>query len=81
MRKVFLLLFMCALGTLIGSHVMKTSTIVDGILLQNVEALASVDNNLPVFCEDSGQVTCPNAGEKVGAVYIGYNWEPDEETY
>ena len=45
MRIVFLLLCVCAFGTFIGSQVMKTSTAVDGVLLQNVEALASAESN------------------------------------
>lgn len=80
MRKVFLFLFVSVLGISVSQQTQETP-IINDVLLENVEALASVENNLPIYCEDSGSVTCPIAGEKVGAVYQGYNWEPDEETY
>lgn len=81
MRIVFLLLCVCAFGTFIGSQVMKTSTAVDGVLLQNVEALASAESNLPTYCEFSGDCTCPIGGIKVKYVIERYNVESDEETY
>lgn len=80
MRKVFLLLFVCALGTLIGSQVIKTSTVVDEILLQNVEALADLETMLPTYCAFTGDCTCPNGGIKVKYVVESYGVGNDEET-
>lgn len=72
MRKVFLLLFVCALGTFVSGQFKKTSTVVDGILLQNVEALADVETKLPTYCAFTGDCTCPNGGIKVKYVIEGY---------
>lgn len=80
MKKVFLILFVGVLGIWTSLQPQETS-VVEDVLLENVEALASVKNKLPIFCDDIGHVRCPITGEGAGTVYEGYNWEPDEETY
>ena len=80
MKKVFLILFVGVLGIWTSLQPQETS-VVEDVLLKNVEALASAENSLPVICQDSGGFTCPINGDKYGFVYVGYNWEPDEETY
>lgn len=81
MQKVFLVLFVGALSFLVSSRTMKTTAVTNGLLLENVEALANVENAGPINCWDEGSFTCPGFGAKVGYVYIGYGLEPDEETY
>ena len=80
MQKIFLFLFVGVLGVLISQQMQETP-IVDDVLLENVEALANLENKLPTYCEDVGSVVCPITGKGTGAVYEGYSLEPDEENY
>lgn len=73
MQKVFLILFVGALGIFIGFRTMKTPTITNDLLLENVEALAEYENSLPIICDGSGSFSCPLNGEKYGYVYKGYS--------
>ena len=50
--------------------------IMSDVVMANVEALASGENGLPVTCTSSGNYICPNFGEKVGEIYIGYSLRP-----
>ena len=81
MQKVFLVLFVGVLSFFIVSRTMKTPTITNDLFLENVEALANVENSVPTHCWGEGNFTCPVYGAKVEYVYIGYSLEPDEETY
>lgn len=69
MQKVFLVLFVGALGIFIGFRTMKTPAITNDLLLENVEALAEYENSLPIICDGSGSFSCPLNGEKYGYVY------------
>lgn len=80
MQKVFLVLFVGVLGVFISRQT-QDAPIVNDVVLENVEALASTEGGLPIYCEDSGSYSCPLNGDKFGFVYIGYSLEPDEETY
>lgn len=80
MQKVLLILFVGVLGVCISRQTQGTP-IINDVVLENVEALASTESGLPIYCEDSGGYSCPLNGEKFGFVYIGYSLEPDEETY
>ena len=80
MQKVFLILFVGVLGVWISLQPQETP-VVNDVILENVEALAGVENKLPMFCEDTGSVVCPGTGKEVRAVYIGYSFDLDEETY
>ena len=80
MQKVFLILFVGVLGVFISRQTLD-APIVNDVVLENVEALASTESGLPIYCEDSGSYSCPLNGDKFGFVYIGYSLEPDEETY
>ena len=71
---------MGVLGIWVCYQTQETLTIND-VLLENVEALAYGEVLGPTICRGSGNVTCPNYGEKVYMVYEGYSLEPDEETY
>lgn len=73
MQKVFLFLFVGVLGVLVGHQVQRTSTIVNDVLMENVEALADAEAVGPITCWRTGDLTCPNYGEKVGSVYKGYS--------
>ena len=61
MKKVFLILFVGVLGIWTSLQPQETS-VVEDVLLKNVEALASVKNKLPIFCDDIGPVRCPITG-------------------
>ena len=80
MQKVFLILFVSVLGVCVSRQTLQTS-IVNDVVLENVEALASTESWVPIYCEDFGGYSCPLNGDKYGFVYIGYSLEPDEETY
>ncbi len=84
MQKFFLIFFVGALGFFISQYLNETPIITNDIMLENVEALADLENKpikLPVECRMTGDVTCPNYGEKVDEVYEGYGLKADEETY
>lgn len=51
------------------------------LLLENVEALAYEEYEFPILCNWTGDITCPNGGEKVLDVYELYSLDSDEETY
>lgn len=55
--------------------------VTNDILLENVEALAFEETDIPTVCYMRGNVTCPNGGEKVLDVYELYSLDSDEETY
>ena len=76
MQKVFLILFVGILAVLVGHKAMKSSTVMDDVVLKNMEALASGENGLPVTCDGSGDFSCPKNGDKVGFVYVGYSLRP-----
>lgn len=81
MQKVFLILFVGVLGSIIGQQVQGVSVEIDDVLLENVEALANMEVEGPINCRFSGDLTCPGSGDKVKIVYVGYRLEPDEEAY
>lgn len=80
MQKVFLILFVGVLGFFISRQTQETPTVND-VILDNVEALAYGEVPGPTICRGSGDVTCPNYGEKVYMIFEGYSLDPDEETY
>ena len=81
MQKVLFIIGVFVLGTFVYWETAKSQPMIDDLLLKNVEALASAESTLPVFCEESGNVTCPGIGAKFKTVYEGYSWGFDEETY
>ena len=80
MQKVFLILFVGVLGIYVNRQAQE-APVMNEVLLENVEALANIENTLPMSCEDSGGCTCPINGKKYAFVYEGYSLESDEETY
>ena len=72
MRKVFLVIFVGMLGVFINNQVMNAPTVVNDVLLENVEALANTETALHTACFGEGGFTCPDTGRKVGEVYQGY---------
>ena len=81
MQKVVFVISVCLLGVFVSLKSAKSNSVRDDLLLKNVEALANIENGWPLICDDSGNLTCPDNGKKVGAVYNGYSLGPDEETY
>lgn len=81
MQKFFLILIVVALGFFIGQQEQVTSTKIDDLLLENVEALASEELALPILCRLTGNYVCPGSGARVAIIYKGYSLEPDEENY
>jgi len=73
MQKIYLVLLVGILGTFIGEQVQGMSAKIDNVLLENVEALADMENNVPINCRGFGDFTCPNDGVKVSNVYLGYS--------
>lgn len=80
MRKIFLIFFVGVLGIWVSRQTQEVPMMND-VLLENVEALADIENKLPVYCRGIGTVVCPEIGQGVKLVYEGYSLDPDEETY
>ena len=76
MQKIFLVLFVGILAVFLGYKAMKSSTVMDDVVLKNMEALADGENGLPVICAFSGSYICPSNGKNVGVVYEGYSLRP-----
>lgn len=72
MQKVFLILFVGVLGIWVSQQAQKTP-IVDDVLLENVEALANDEVPGLTICRGSGDFVCPNFGERVSSIYVGYS--------
>ena len=81
MQKVFFILGVCALGALVCSQSVGEQAVVKDVVLENVEALANVENRLPTSCEASGDVDCPLDDAKVLYVVESYSLDSNEETY
>ena len=72
MQKVFLVFFVGVLGVFINNQVMNAPTVVNDVLLENVEALANTETTIHTACFWEGDFICPGTGRKVGEVYQGY---------
>lgn len=81
MQKVLFVFGVCALVIFTSWKAAESQTIVDGLMLRNVEALADPEYMVPTICEDFGGVTCPVNGKKVWIVVEQGSISPDEETY
>ena len=73
MKKGLFIIGVCLLGAFTCWNSVKTNTVMDDLLLKNVEALAKMESTEPIYCKDYGDFTCPDNGKKVGAVYQGYS--------
>ena len=73
MRKFCLALFVGTLSILIGLQVKQSQSVVDDVLLENVEALALPEELYNITCEGIGDFTCPLSGDNVEDVYRGYS--------
>ena len=65
-------MFVGVLGNWVSQQIQKTP-IVDDVLLENVEALANDEVPGLTICRGSGDFVCPNFGERVSSIYIGYS--------
>lgn len=65
MQKFILILFVGLLGVFVATQTKETSVVIGDVVLENVEALANVENRLPTSCEASGDVDCPLDDAKV----------------
>ena len=72
MQKVFLILFVGVLGIWVSQQTLKTS-VVDDVLLENVEALANGEVFTPILCRFSGDYVCPDNNDRVAIIYQGYS--------
>lgn len=81
MQKFFFILGVCALGAFVCSQSVDEQAVVKDVVLENVEALANVENRLPTSCEASGDVDCPLDDAKVLYVVESYSLDSNEETY
>lgn len=76
MQKLVFILIVSALAIVIGNKAAKAPIAMNDVILRNTEALADGESGVPVTCDWSGEVTCPNNGVKVGVVYEGYSLRP-----
>lgn len=53
---------------------LKSPKEIDGLMLSNVEALAAIEETIPLRCMGTGTVDCPLGG-KVRRVVIGHSFE------
>lgn len=81
MQRFLLILGVCFLGVFLFLRKESSKSVVDVLILENVEALAAMQPTLPTYCRENGNLTCPLYGEKVGVIYEGYSIGPDEESY
>lgn len=73
MQKIFLFLFVGVLGVFIGQQVQGTPIVMNDVLLENVEALADMENSVPINCRGDGEITCPIDNRKCAYVFKGYS--------
>ena len=73
MQKIFLVLFVGVLGVFIGQQVQGTPIVMNDVLLENVEALADMENSVPINCQGDGEITCPIDNRKCAFVFKGYS--------
>lgn len=74
MKKLILLLFVGVMvATAYWFH--STSTALNDLLLENVEALAAGESSENIRCAGTGSVDCPINHSKVYAIYGGYSLE------
>ena len=76
MQKLIFILIVSALAIWIGNKAKNTPIAMNDVVLENIEALVNGENGLPVICTSSGNYICPNFGENVGEIYIGYSLRP-----
>ena len=72
MQKVFLILFVGIMGFWVSQRIQE-SPMINDVLIENVEALASFENSIPVVCQGLGEAFCPNDGKKYAYIYEGYS--------
>ena len=74
MKKGLFIIGVCLLGAFTCWNSVKTNLVMDDLLLKNVEALAGGEYTVtpPTLCDGTGNLTCPNFGEKVKHVVQGF---------
>ena len=74
MQMVFYIIGVCLFGAFACINSVKTNLVMDDMLLKNVEALAGGEYTVtpPTLCDGTGNLTCPNFGEKVKHVVQGF---------
>lgn len=66
---------LCAVAVAVAFGGRKSAKPMDDLLLKNVEALASGENEGPTYCFGFGDVDCPASETKVEYVMTGYSLE------
>ena len=74
MRKTFLAIFVIAGITVMFGKWSNRDKLVNNLLLENVEALASGEGG-GIWCIGSGCTTCPSTGDKVAYTKEPFNLE------
>lgn len=75
MKKKFLFVSLLSLAILTCYYSYSREEVTNVLLLENVEALAGGESNVPVHCVGSGTVDCPFNHVKVRLVASGYSFE------
>lgn len=84
MRKFILILGVCVLSAFVCLQSVDEQAVVKDVVLENVEALASVENSgsdVPIKCLLEGDIKCPRADMRVVFVVEGLSLGEDEETF
>lgn len=76
MQKLVFILIVSALAIWVGNKAAKTPIAMNDVILKNIDALADGESGTRITCDWSGNLSCPNTGDKVGAVYEGYSLRP-----
>ena len=76
MQKLVFILIVSALAIWIGNKAKNTPIAMNDVVLENIEALANGESGTRLTCDWSGELTCPDNGDKVGMVYQGYSLRP-----
>lgn len=74
MRKTFFTIFVIAGVAIMFGNLSNRDKLVNNLLLENVEALASGEGG-GIWCIGSGCTTCPSTGDKVAYTKEPFNLE------
>lgn len=74
MRKTFLAILVIAAMAVMFGKLSNKEKLVNNLLLENVEALASGEGG-GIWCIGSGDTTCPSTGDKVAYTKEPFNLE------
>lgn len=77
MKKRFFVIALCIACAVSAFISLNAEQKMDDVLLMNIEALASGESNVPIYCLGKGSVDCPKTKDKVEYVIEGWSLGKD----